>query len=419
MMDVRIGNVHDVRRRRMRVGAAIVAVFLLLMVLAVWMGMRPPAVDGDSIWTGTVERGELLHEVVAAGRLVADEVRAVTNRAAGVVEQRRVLPGDRVEVGDVLLVMASPELDEELAAARWELAEARANEVLAEVESDNEKLDLEAQVARAEADYTSTRLELEAQEQLGEGQVFSSLEVQRTRLEANQLKKRLDAERARLARFDEVRRAEREAAEARLGALADRLARLEALRDDLEVKAGMPGVVLEITPEEGARLPAGEPVARIVDPDRLIARVAVDERSASRVRVGLPAELELGRVRLDGRVVRVDPGVENRLVDVDIELLDEAADAQLRPDLSVTARIELERIEDTLKLDRPSRMPEAGGAVELFRLTDGGKRARRVEVEVGRASMREVEVVAGLEAGDRVILADMSEWMDHEAIRIR
>lgn len=419
MMDVRIGNVHEVRRRRMRAGVSLVAVFLVLMVLAVWIGIRPPAVDGDSIWTGTVERGELVHEVVAAGRLVADEVRAVTNRAAGVVEQRRVLPGDRVELGDVLLVMASPELDEELAAARWELAEARANEVLAEVESDNEKLDLEAQVARAEADYTSTRLELEAQEQLGEGQVFSSLEVQRTRLEANQLQKRLDAERARLARFDEVRRAEREAAEARLGALADRLARLEALRDDLEVKAGMPGVVLEITPEEGARLPAGEPVARIVDPDRLIARVAVDERSASRVRVGLPTELELGRARLDGRVVRIDPGVENRLVDVDIELLDDAASAQLRPDLSVTARIELERIEDTLKLDRPSRMPEADGAVELFRLTDGGNRAERVEVVFGRASMREAEVVDGLEAGDRVILADMSEWMDHAAIRIR
>jgi len=418
-MDVRIGNPRQVLRRKRRIALAVLSAFVVLVTLAVWMGMRPPAVDGDSIWTGTVERGELVHEVVAAGRLVADEVRAVTNRAAGVVEQRRVLPGDRVELGDVLLVMASPELDEDLTAARWELAEARANEVLAEVESDNEKLDLEAQVARAEADYTSTRLELEAQEQLGEGQVFSSLEVQRTRLEANQLKKRLDAERARLARFDEVRRAEREAAEARLGALGDRVARLEALRDDLEVKAGMPGVVLEITPEEGARLPAGEPVARIVDPDRLIARVAVDERSASRVRVGLPAELELGRVRLDGRVVRVDPGVENRLVDVDIELLDEAADAQLRPDLSVTARIELERIEDTLKLDRPSRMPEAGGAVELFRLTDGGKRARRVEVELGRASMREVEVVDGLEAADRVILADMSEWMDHEAIRIR
>jgi len=418
-MDVRIGNPRQVLRRKRRIALAVLSAFVVLVTLAVWMGMRPPAVDGDSIWTGTVERGELVHEVVAAGRLVADEVRAVTNRAAGVVEQRRVLPGDRVELGDVLLVMASPELDEDLAAARWELAEARANEVLAEVESDNEKLDLEAQVARAEADYTSTRLELEAQEQLGEGQVFSSLEVQRTRLEANQLKKRLDAERARLARFDEVRRAEREAAEARLGALGDRVARLEALRDDLEVKAGMPGVVLEITPEEGARLPAGEPVARIVDPDRLIARVAVDERSASRVRVGLPAELELGRVRLDGRVVRVDPGVENRLVDVDIELLDEAADAQLRPDLSVTARIELERIEDTLKLDRPSRMPEAGGAVELFRLTDGGKRARRVEVELGRASMREVEVVDGLEAADRVILADMSEWSDHAEIRIR
>lgn len=418
-MDVRRKAPTARRWRRLGVGVLIGAAFLLALGAAVWMGQRPPAVEGDSIWTGEVTRGQLVHEVVAPGRLVATDVRAVTNRSAGAVEQLKVLPGDRVEAGDVLLIMTSPGIAEDLAAARWELAGTRAEQALARVESQNRLLDLEAQVASAEADYTSTQMELEAQEQLGEGQVFSALEVERTRLKAAQLEKRMQAERARLDRYDEVQQAEREAAEAKLGALADRVARLEALREDLNVKASMAGVVLEITPEEGEQLSAGTAVARIVNLERLIARVSVDERSAARVQPGLPVSLELGRERVQGEVLRVDPGVENRLVTVDVALPEDAGALDLRPDLSVTARIELDRIDDTLKVDRPAQMTEAPGTVRLFRLSPDGRRAHRVEVELGRASMREVEIIHGLRPGDRIILADMSGWMDREQIRIR
>lgn len=418
-MDVQIGKRSRVLRRRVVLVASAGLSLVALMVLAIWMGQRPPAIDGNSIWTGEVTRGELIHEVVAPGRLVATDVRAVTNRSAGVVEQLMVLPGDRVEAGDVLLIMTSPGIDEDLAAARWELAGIRADQALARVESQNRLLDLEAQVASAEADYTSTKMELEAQEQLGEGQVFSALEVERTRLKAAQLEKRMLAEKARLDRYDEVQQAEREAASAQLAALEDRVARLEALREDLNVKASMAGVVLEITPEEGEQLAAGTAVARIVNPHRLIARVSVDERSAARVQTGLPVSLELGRERLPGEVLRVDPGVENRLVTVDVALPDGADELDLRPDLSVIARIELDRIDDTLRLDRPAQMAESPGPVQLFRLDPDGKRARRVEVDLGRASMREVEIIRGLAPGDRVILADMTSWLDQEQIRIR
>src|SRR6056297_1223854 len=193
-MDIKRKPSTTRRWRRAGIGVLIGAAFLLALGAAVWMGQRPPAIDGDSIWTGEVTRGELIHEAVAPGRLVATDVRDVTNRSAGVVEQLMVLPGDRVEAGDVLLVMTSPGIEEDLAAAHWELAGTSADQALARVESQNRLLDLEAQGASAESDYTSTKMELEAQEQLGEGQVFSALEVERTRLKAAQIEKRMLAE---------------------------------------------------------------------------------------------------------------------------------------------------------------------------------------------------------------------------------
>ncbi len=405
--------------RKYFVPVVVGVLFLILVLAAFAMGQRPPVVDGDSIWTGRVTRGALVHEVVAPGRLVATEIRAVTNRTAGVVEQVRLLPGAVVEPDDVLLVMASPKTDEDLAAARWELAGEKARLALEQVESENRLLDLEAQVAAAEADHTGTRMEYEAQQQLGEGQVFSTLEVERTRLRMVQQKKKLDAERTRLARYDQVQQAEREAAAAQLAALEDKVARFQALQRDLRVRSGMSGVVLEITPEEGQQLSAGEAVARIVNPARLIARVSVDERSAARVHPGQPAVLEFGSERLPATVQRVDPGVTNRMVEVDLELVGGESEMALRPDLSLTARIELERIDDTLKVDRPAQSGDELKTVDLFRLDDSERTARRVEVGLGRASLREVEVVSGLAAGDRIILADMSAWTEHERLRIR
>jgi multidrug efflux pump subunit AcrA (membrane-fusion protein) len=57
--------------------------------------------------------------------------------------------------------------------------------------------------------------------------------------------------------------------------------------------------------------------------------------------------------------------------------------------------------------------------LELFRLVGDGARAERVTVEIGRASTRQVEIVRGLEVGDRVILADMSDWLEEAVVRIR
>lgn len=70
----------------------------------------------------------MLRAVSASGQLVAPRIRAVTNRNAGVVEAVRVLPGDRVAADDALIVMSSPEVEEELAQARWDLAAAEAEE---------------------------------------------------------------------------------------------------------------------------------------------------------------------------------------------------------------------------------------------------------------------------------------------------
>ena len=417
-MDIRRPPARGQRWRQVLIWGAPALLVLVLLVWSITLLQRPPAVAGERVWSGSVERGELVREVAAAGSLVAPRLRAVTNRNAGVIEEVLVLPGDRVEHGDVLIVMSSPDLDEELATARWDLAAAEADEAVQRVESENRQLDLVAQLAQAESEYTGARLELEAQEELAGAQVFSAIELERSRLRVSQLRRRLEAEQARSERAPELRQAQRDAAQARLARHRDKVAHLEALVELLSVSAPNAGIVQDVLIQEGERLNAGQQVASIVDPEHLIARLRVPEREAADVLIGQPVRLEVGRETIAGEVTRVDPSARDRHIDVDVALVSNPLPG-LRPDQSISGRIELDRLENVLHLPRPAQARQEGQRLRVFVLDDSGRRAQQREIEIGRLSASRAEVTSGLNAGEQVILADLSEYEDSERIRLR
>ncbi len=417
-MDIQRTTDRSRRFKRLLPGIVVGIIIVILTITAWAMLDRPPAVSAESLWYGSVERGEMVREVAASGTLVAPHIRAVTNRNAGVVEEVRVLPGDRVEADDILIRMSSPELEEELATMRWDLAASEAEEAVQEVEAENRHLDIIAQLAAAEAEYTGAMLELQAQEELAEAQVYSAIELERSRLRVEQLQRRLEAERRRMERSPEYRSAQEAATQARLARQREKVLHLESLVDHLGVRAGTDGVIQEVNVEEGERLTAGELVARIVDPTHLIARLRVPEREAAAVLPGFPVRLELGRETLSGKVARIDPTARDRHINVDVQLTDEELPS-LRPDQSITGRIELERLEDVVRIPRPAAARQENQSLDLFVVSDNGREAHRVPVNIGRLSSREAEVTGGLEPGQRIVLADMSEYEEFELVRIR
>ncbi len=138
------------------------------------------------------------------------------------------------------------------------------------------------------------------------------------------------------------------------------------------------------------------------------AELRIPEKQAREVELGQSVEIDTRNSVIRGRVTRIDPTVQRGTVTVDVALEGELPRGA-RPDLSVDGRIELERLEDVLYTGRPA-FGRPGGKVTLFRLTPDGDTAERVTVRMGGSSVSEIEVVEGLQEGDRVILSDMSEW---------
>jgi multidrug efflux pump subunit AcrA (membrane-fusion protein) len=87
------------------------------------------------------------------------------------------------------------------------------------------------------------------------------------------------------------------------------------------------------------------------------------------------------------------------------------------PQLSVDGTIDLERLHDVLYVGRPAFGNE-NSTISLFRIDPDGKTATRVQVQVGRASVTEIQILSGLKEGDRVILSDMSRYDNADQVRL-
>lgn len=417
-MDVQRSGIRKRQYRRHSMVAAGAVALGLLIWFAFSVAARPGAVDAELVWSGEVRRGEFVHEITAAGTLVAPEIRTVTNRSDGVVERVLVLPGHVVTADDVLVELSSPTLGDELQKARSALEAAEADDRLQRDKNENDYLNQQVTLAGIEADYTTAQFEADAKQKLAESRAVSEIDLRSAVLKAQQQKRRLEAARAQFERYPQTRAAQDAAAAAKLDQQRRDVGRLTQQVADLKVRAGFAGVVQTVDVEVGKRVTAGTQIARVVNPQNLIARVKVSERDAALVEVGQEARLEMGRRTLTGKVTRVEPTVQDRLVTLDIAL-DGDDRTGLRPDLSVTARIDIARVADTLVLDRPAAVRDDQPEARLFRLDGGGKHATRVDVKIGRVSTRQVEILGGLKPGDRVILADTTEWADEPEIRIR
>jgi HlyD family secretion protein len=189
--------------------------------------------------------------------------------------------------------------------------------------------------------------------------------------------------------------------------------------ESLKVRAGAAGVLAPIqTPIElGQQVSMGQMVARITNPERLMARLQIPQGQARDVKIGLPAEIDTYNGLVSGRVSRIEPTVMEGNVTVDVSL-DGELPKGARPDLSVVGTIQIEQLLDILYVGRPV-LASADSKVELFKLTADGRFAVRAPVQFGKTSVSTIEVLDGLVVGDQIILSDVSQWDTVDKIRLK
>jgi HlyD family secretion protein len=398
-------------------GLAIIAGITLALA---WIEPAEPTVDSATIWSDTVKRGPMLCEVRGAGVLVPEEIRWVTATSPGRIERIPLLPGVAVEADTLLLELSNPELEQAAFDAEALVKAAEAQFEKLKVQLEEGRLQLESSAVTLESELGQARLEAEADEELAREGLQARLAAKRSRAKADDLANRVGLERKRIGINAQSAQAQLAAQEAELAKWRKQHELKRRQVEALRVRAGFGGVLQKLGDpgplQVGQQVMAGAKLAQVTDPRRLKAEIKVAETQAKDLQLGQPAAIDTRSGVIPGRIVRIDPAVQNGTVTVDVAL-ENPLPKGARPDLSVEGIITLERLEDVLYLGRPVNAT-SDSKVSLFKVLNGGKRAIRVPVRLGRGSVTCIEIAEGLEVGARVILSDMSAWEAHERIRL-
>ncbi|HTQ98234.1 MAG TPA: HlyD family efflux transporter periplasmic adaptor subunit, partial [Candidatus Acidoferrum sp.] len=277
----------------------------------------------------------------------------------------------------------------------------------------NEKA-LEAQL---ESDATQAKLESDRDAALLKASLGTEMNAMISRAKADSLATRLQIEREKLGIAAEAREAQLTAKQAEVAQTQALYSLRTEQKQALMVRAGMTGVLEEISIGLGQQVGPGTILARVANSARLMARIHVPEAQASNIETNQLATVTLQDKSYAAKVVHIDPNVQNGTVSVDLKFAGPQP-REARTDLSASGSIDIEKIPLTTFVKWPLQA-RAGEALSVFKLADDGKQASRVDVVLGRTSDDSVQVTQGLQPGDKIIVSDMSSWHRYDHLQLK
>lgn len=386
-----------------------------------------PGVEMSTLWPDTVKRGPMLRDVRGLGTLVPEDTMLITATTDGRVERILIRPGTPVKANSVVMILTSPELENQLVAAEYTLKAAEADYENLKVTLEKTLLDMQATAAQVGADFNTAKLEADRDASLAKEELLPTVDAKISEVKAQQLGERFKIEQKRLSINAAAERAQLDAQKVKVEQLRANYNLVKSQEDQLKVKAGFDGMLQALPPpmtpvEEGQKVAAGTPLGKVAQPSRLKAELKIAETQVKDITIGLPAVIDTrlagggSNGLIDGHVSRIDPSILNGTVTVDVALKGPLP-AGARPDLSVDGTIQLEKLDDVLYVGRPV-FGQQDSTVSLFKIDPDGKYASKVKVTFGRSAVNTIEVKDGLKVGDRVILSDMSAYDAYDRIKL-
>jgi len=408
------------RKKKVRLivyGAVIVVAVPALTIAVSRLKPAAPVVERSAVWLDTVRQGEMLRDVRALGTLVPIDVRWIPAQSSARVENIVLQSGAMVKPDSIILELSDPQLQLDALNAEYAYKAAQSDLINLKAQLSNNLMAQKSTAADIESEYQQAKMQADVDKQLSEQGIQAALTGKKSAVVAEQLAIKEQLVQGQLKIADDAAKAQIAAQEAHLEQQHVLYELKKRQLDALHVRAGLNGVLSAVSVEVGQQVTPGTNLVRVADPSHLKATVQIPETHAKDITLGQKATIDTHNGTAEGHVSRVDAAVVNGTVAVDVSF-DGWLPAGARPDLSVDGTIEIERLPNILYVGRPVQ-GQPNSKVGLFRILNGGAEAIRVSVDLGRTSVNSVEVLRGLQAGDQVILSDMSAWDSYDHIRLQ
>jgi len=395
------------RRRRVVLAGGVTALVLaasgvgFAVMTSAASGMRVPA---QNVTLGTVERGVFHDFVVLRATAQPKDVIYLDALEGGQVQEVLAQAGDMLAVGQPFLRFRNTELELEVLDREGRLVESITQ--LQSYEKQLEDTRVANEKAAAQIQYDITRLQRIAERRdalLAKGYVTRDLHEQ-VHDELDHNRKLLPLQVSSNAEQETLRRRQIPQIRSELATLQASLKVTRSKLDNLVVRAPVAGRLTDMDIKPGEIRNRGQRLGQIVPDTGFKLQAQIDEYYLDRVRPGQTGAITLEGRDLPVRVTRVDPQVKNATFQVDLAF-EGAMPRGLLPGQALEGRLTLGGDRPALVLPAGAFLERTGGDWVLVADPDGAHAERR-RVRIGRRSAEQVEVLAGLKPGERVITSD-------------
>jgi RND family efflux transporter MFP subunit len=384
------------RPGKIRKTAIILAVVIVAAAGAVAYSRREtPAVSGEAGQEATASFVTI--EIAANDKIVRDSIVQNTSieavnrvqmipRVTGRLERLHVKQGDSVKAGQLIATLEHEQQDALIASTEAQAASARADSEKARAEMMNAKTNLDRYGRLVEEGFSTQ-------------QQYDAIETTYVSARANY--------NAMLAKERQV---------------AAELGRVKSTRQDYIMYSPLDGIVLnDYSLSPGAMISPSSPIADIADLRRLKASLRIPENKIFVVKPGMEVFLKFDALPDDefrGQVTRIDPYVDpsTRTSAVEIELNNEAVGNILRPGMFGQASIVEREFNDAITL--PENALNSGEDGYYAFIEEGGI-ARKRDVQTGIRQGGTVQIISGIEPGDRVVTFGGNNLNDGDSVEMR
>lgn len=361
-----------------------------------------------------VTRGNLTRDVSVQGRVVAAVSPTLYATAAGSITIN-VEAGATVVEGQVLAVVDSPELGNEYRQARFSLEQLSVELDRQRIESRQLALDKRKSADLADVSLVAAKREKRRADAANDLAVISVIDFEKAQDELRNAEFGFAHAVADADLFDERLSFELRAKELDVERQEVRVEELQRQIDALSIRSPVNGVVGDLLIPQKSAVARDTPVMAVVDLSRFEIDALVPESYADDLGIGMAAEILVGDERYAGMLVAVSPEIVSGQVGSRIRFVDRMP-ANIRQNQRLTTRILIEERPDVLMVQRGQFLESGGGRVAY--VMNGNGQAIRKAIDLGARSLSAVEVSAGLNEGDMIVISSIEQFRGADTVLV-
>jgi HlyD family secretion protein len=393
------------------------AVGLLAAVLLGWRFL-PSSGSADiaaaDIETGAVARDRFEDYLPVRATVAPNVTTFVGAVSGGQVEKLLVQDGAAVTEGQPLATLLNPSLKLDVLTREAEIASQLGTLSGDDLALEKSRLDRASQTASASYDLIKARRDLSIRQQLHDQGFVSDEGVKSYREEADYQQKRLGQLQSGQAKEDQTANLQASRLAETRARLTSNLSAVRAGLDALVVRAPVTGRLTNFTIQPGQMLKAGDQVGQVDSEGSWKLVADVDEYYLGRVQPGQHASGDNG---LNLVVTKVLPAVTNGRFRIELGFVGTAPKG-LNRGQTADIRVTLGSARETLVAPVGSWL-DSGGGNSAFVVDADGRHARRRPIRTGARNPEQVEILSGLQPGDRIVTSNTAAYDKSGVLNIR